>query len=155
MTDALDRALVSVRVVPQAGSSAEFFARAHRATVGKAWSFDIAEPGLTGAEMLLGLLANDLFTLFFSLARTRRIAIDQAEATVETELRGSLEYLGVVGASGSPRFEQFSVRAYIESGAKRRELQEIWDLATRRAPLLNTLRQATSVEVSVVWEAAD
>jgi OsmC-like protein len=155
MSDALDRALVSVRVVSQTGSSSSVFARAHRATIGKPWSFDSAEPELTGAELLLGALANDVLSLFFSLARSRRIAVDQAEATVQAELAGCLEYLGVIGATGLPHYQLFSVRAYIESPATSHELQEIWDLAVRRAPLLNTLRRSTDVDVNVVWESGD
>ncbi len=146
MSDSLQRAPVGVRVSAKQGERVTLFARSQRAVLGKGWSFDIAEPEMTGAELLLGALAADVIGLFFDLARRRRVAVDEVEATVKAELADPLVHLGVVGAEGEPRYESFSLRAYAGSAAPAAVLQEIWAEALRRAPLANTLRRAATLE---------
>jgi hypothetical protein len=146
MSDPLQRALVSVRASVRKGERLAFFARSHRGVLGKSWSFDVAEPELTGAETLLGLLAADVIGLFLKLAAQRRVAVDEIEATVKAELRDALAHLGVVGAAGEPRYDGFSLRVYAGSAASGAVLQEIWSEALRRAPLAGTLRRAASLD---------
>ena len=122
------------------------FARSQRAVLGKGWSFDIAEPDMTGAELLLGALAADVIGLFFDLAKRRRVTVDEVEATVKAELADPLVYLGVNGAEGEPHYTGFSLRAYAGSAAPESALQEIWAEALRRAPLANTLRRSATME---------
>ena len=100
---------------------------------------------MTGAELLLGALASDVIGLFFDLARRRRVAVDEVEATVKAELADPLVHLGVVGAGGEPRYANFSLRAYAGTAAPEAVLQEIWAEALRRAPLANTLRRAAGM----------
>lgn len=104
---------------------------------------------MTGAELLLGALASDVIGLFFDLAKRRRVAVDEVEATVKAELADPLVHLGVVGAEGEPRYENFSLRAWAGSAAPEAVLQEIWTDALRRAPLANTLRRAAGMEASL------
>lgn len=101
---------------------------------------------MTGAELLLSALASDVIGLFLDLAKRRRVAVDEVEATVKSELTDPLVYLDVVGAEGEPRYEKFSLRAYAGSAAPEAVLQEIWSDALRRAPLANTLRRAATIE---------
>ena len=146
MTDPLQRAPVGVRVSMKQGERAAVFARSHRGVLGKGWSFDIAEPEMTGAEQLLGALAADVIGIFLDLARRRRIPVDEVEATVRAELLDSLALLGVIGAGGEPRYAGFSLRAWAGSAAPEPVLQELWSEALRRAPLANTLRRAASLD---------
>ncbi len=146
MSDSLQRALVSVRASARNGERLAVYARSHGAVLGKGWSFDVAEPHLTGAETLLGLLAADVIGLFLEIAKRRRVTVDEIEATVKAELAGPLAHLGVIGAEEEPHYGAFSLRAYAGSSAAAATLQEIWSESLRRAPLANTLRRAASLE---------
>jgi len=149
MTDSLDRALVSVRITAEAGGSVSLYARKEKAVVGRGWSFDIAEPRLSGAEMFLGALASDVVGLFARIAGERRLGVDEVEAKLTAELAFPLAVLGVVGATGEPRYEAIRLRAYVGGSADPASLREVWDEALRRAPLYNTLRRATVVDVQL------
>jgi hypothetical protein len=146
MTEPHERALVSVRASVKPGGGTKIFARSLGATLGKSWSFDIAEPALTGAETLLGILASDVVGTFLNIASRRRVVVDEVEATVKAELSGTLALLGVIGAAGEPHYSSFSLRAFAGSSAKEATLQEIWAEALHRAPLANTLRRSASFE---------
>jgi len=153
MTDSLQRALVSVRASARQGERLAVYARSQGAVLGKGWSFDVAEPAMTGAETLLGLLAADVIGMFLEMAKRRRVSVDEVEATVKAELADPLVHLGVVGAEGEPRYESFTLRAYAGSAAPAAALQEIWAEALRRAPLANTLRRAASLEAVLQVQA--
>ncbi len=146
MNDSLDRALVSVRITAEPGGSVSLYARKEKAVIGRGWSFDIAEPRLSGAEVFLGALASDVVGLFARIAADRRLAVDEIEAKLSAELSAPLALLGVVGSSGEPRYESIRLRAYVGGSADPARLREAWDDALRRAPLYNTLRRATTVE---------
>jgi hypothetical protein len=145
MSDSLQRALVSVRTTAKPGSGVTVFSRKCSATLGKGWSFDIEEPTLTGAETLLGLLANDVLGLFLELCRKQRVVIDEVEATVKAELVAPLVHLGVIGAQGEPRYQAFQLRAYIGTSASSSVTDQLWAEALRRAPLANTLSRSSDL----------
>ena len=146
MHDSLQRASVGVRITAKDPGRISVFARAHRVVMGKGWSFDIAEPEMTGAEMLMGAVAADVVGLFLTLAKKRRLVVDEVEATVRAELLDPLVHLGVEGAQGEPRYGSFSLKAFAGSAAPAAELQAVWAEALRRAPLANTLRRAGELE---------
>ncbi|MGB7346845.1 MAG: hypothetical protein WBD20_21665 [Pirellulaceae bacterium] len=125
------------------------FARAHQIELGQPWSFDVAEPSFTGAEQILGLLASDVIGLFISICKQRRLIVDLAEATVKAELANTLRYLGVVGAEGTPAYENFQMRVYVDSPAEPAKLEDAWSEAVQRAPFLNVLKRGTEVDVSM------
>jgi hypothetical protein len=125
------------------------FARAHQIELGKPWSFDVAEPAFTGAEQMLGLLASDVIGLFIKICRQRRLIVDRAEATVKAELANTLRYLGVIVAAGTPTYENFQLRVYIESPASPDALHDAWNEALERAPFLNVLKRSAGVDVSM------
>jgi OsmC-like protein len=151
MTDSPHRALVSVRVSSKSDESVAFFARSQQGVVGKGWSFDIAEPQLTGAEHLLAALAADALGLFRRVCRQRRLGIDQLEATVQAEMADPLVHLGVIGTTGEPRYTTFSLRAFVESPAPAAELRGAWTEALSRSPLLNTLRRSAEVTCELIF----
>ena len=146
MSEPHERALVSVRTAVKQGEGTKIFARSLKGSIGKGWSFDVAEPELTGTEYLLGALAADVIGQFLDLAARRRIVVDEVEATAKAELSGTLALLGVVGAEGEPHYSSFSLRAWAGSSAPETTLQELWSEALRRAPLANTLRRAAAFE---------
>jgi hypothetical protein len=148
MSDSLHRALVSVRTTVKPGTETTIFARSASTSLGKSWSFDIAEPHLTGAETLAGLVANDVLSLFMTLAKKARVTIDEVEATTKLQLLEPLAHLGVIGSSGEPRYDCFQVRAFIGTSASQSTVQALWDETLRRAPLINTLRHSAQLDLS-------
>jgi OsmC-like protein len=146
MTDSLDRALVSVRITAESGGSVSLYARKEKAVIGRGWSFDIAEPRFSGAEVFLGALASDVVGLFARIAAGHRLGIDEIEAKLSAELAAPLALLGVVGSIGEPHYQAIHLRAYVGGSADPVRLEEAWQEALRRAPLYNTLRRATAVE---------
>ena len=150
MADSRQRTLVSVRAKTCSQSTrTTVFARAHQIELGTPWSFDVAEPSFTGAEQMLGLLASDVIGLFIKICQQRRLNVDRAEATVKAELANTLRYLGVIGAAGSPAYEDFQLRVYVESPASPEALRDAWNEAIERAPFLNVLKRAADVDVSM------
>lgn len=146
MTDSLDRALVSVRITAEAGGGISLYARKEKAVIGRGWSFDLAEPRLSGAEVFLGALASDVVGLFARIAAQRRLGVDEIEAKLSAELAAPLALLGVVGSSGEPHYQTIRLRAFVGGSAEPARLEEAWDETLRRAPLYNTLRRATTVD---------
>ena len=148
MHDSLQRALVSVRAITTKAGGITVYARSHQVVFGRGWSFDIKEPAMTGAEMLLGALAADVLELFLRLARQQRLLVDEIEASLLAELSDPLVHLGVIGAVGEPRYSSFTVKVYAGSPAPAAALLAVWEEAVRRAPLLNTLRRAAPVHLT-------
>ena len=95
MADSRPRTLVSVRAnLNPLNANTNVFARSHRAEFGRPFSFDIAEPSVTGSDSISGLLAADVLGLSGSIASKHRLTVDGAEATAKAELPESLRYLG-------------------------------------------------------------
>jgi hypothetical protein len=149
MPDSLINAPVRVRVVSLSAGVVSVFARSQQFTLHRGWSFDIQEPAATGAEQLLGLIAADVIDVFLRLAQRARMGIDEVEATVRAVLVDPLVYLGVIGAEGVPRYDHIQFQAYIGSPASAAELTALWDEAVRRAPLVNTLRRGTLLDITM------
>lgn len=150
MADSRQRTLVSVRATCNQATQTTVFARSARAEFGVPFSFDRAEPSLTGAESLLGLLAADVVGVFSKVAAQRRLKVDRIEVIVKAELDASLRYLGVIGAEGSPSYQNFRLRVFVDSPESHAQLDDAWQEATVRAPLLNTLKQAAQIEIEMV-----
>jgi hypothetical protein len=138
-----------VRVRANARGGATAYARAHSFEVGSALPFDLEEPRLAAIEYLLGALGGDLIGGFRALARKRRLAIDDVEATVEATLVNALTHLGVVGEEGHPGIERVTIRVHVAAFAPGVEVQAVWDEAARRSPLLRTIEAAARVEVTL------
>ena len=149
MTDNLDEARAAVRASSVADGSVVVFARKHRAVLGRGWSFDVEEPHLTGAEILLGALAADVLGPFRLLARQQRLVIDEVEASAEVILAHSLAQLGVIGATGEPHYRRINLRVFIGTSAAVDAVQAAWEEALRRAPLFQTLRHATALDITM------
>lgn len=150
MADLRQRTLVSVRATCNLQSSTKVFARSASAEFGVPFSFDRAEPALTGAENLLGLLSADIVGLFSQVAKQRRLSVDRIEVIAKAELDGSLKYLGVIGAEGTPSYQSFRLKVFIDSPEPVGELEAAWQETVERAPLINTLKRASQVEVEMV-----
>jgi hypothetical protein len=135
---------VRVRANPDGGTTA--YARAHAFEVGPALPFDAEEGRLTALEYLLGALGGDLVAGFRTLARKRRLAIDEVEATVDATLDNPLTHLGVVGEEGHPGIVRLAIRVHVATAEPEDEVQVAWEEAMRRSPLLRTLASAATID---------
>jgi hypothetical protein len=138
-----------VRVRSTGAGAATAYARAHTFEVGPALPFDPEESRLTALEYALGALGADLVGGFRSLARKRRLAIDEVEATVDATLENPLTHLGVVGESGHPGLARVWIRAHIATLEPEDMVREAWDVTLERSPLLRTIAAAARVEVTM------
>jgi uncharacterized OsmC-like protein len=136
---------VRVRATGTAGATA--YARVHSFEVGSALPFDVEEGRVTALEYLLGALGGDLIGGFRTLARRRRLAIEEVEATVDATLDNALTHLGVVGEEGHPGLDRVAVRVHVSTLEPEDAVREAWDEALRRSPLLRTLQGAASIEI--------
>ncbi|MBL9116341.1 MAG: OsmC family protein [Verrucomicrobiaceae bacterium] len=150
MSNELQQAHLTIRASVTDDRHVRLFARAHKVELGPGWSFDIAEPSATGAETLLGVLASDVMCVFARLAKQKRVIVDEMEATVSADLLDPLVHLGVIGASGEPRYENFVLRAYVGTSAAESTVRALWDESLARAPLYNTLRHAAQVRAELI-----
>jgi hypothetical protein len=82
------------------------FVRKHQFPVGAPLQFDAEYDAITALEYVLGAIGADVVHGLQTLARKRRVDIDQVEAVVQGELNNPLTYLGVVGADGPPGLEK-------------------------------------------------
>ena len=146
MPDTLRQASAAVRASVSPNEQVKVYARGQMTTLSKGWSFDIAEPAMTGAETLLGVLVSDVLGLFARLAKRSRVLVDEVEATASLVLVDPLVHLGVIGAEGQPRYETFVLRAYLGTSAPESTVRQLWEEALRRAPLYQTLHRAGLVE---------
>ena len=136
---------VRVRAIAAGGTTA--YARSHAFEVGAALPFDVEGSRVTALEYLLGALGGDLIGGFRTLARQRRLAIDEIEATVDATLDNPLTHLGVVGEEGHPGLERVAIRVHVATLEPEDAVREVWDEAMRRSPLVRTLGGAVQIEV--------
>jgi hypothetical protein len=132
-----DRGPVSVRV------------RLHEFVVGAPLHFDEEYDAITSLEYAMGALASDVVDGFRSLARKRRIDVDQVEALLHGELENALMYLGVVGEEGSPAIERLTLKCYVSSLAEEADVQEVWEEALARSPLAQTFLRAGLLAITM------
>jgi hypothetical protein len=119
--------------------------RAHGFDVGPSLDFGATNAAPAALEAFLGTVAADLLSHFTDLCHRRRLPIDQIEARIDGTLGNALVALNVVGETGDPGLESIVISVSVTSPSKDSLLRAAWDEALLRAPLLVTLRRATSL----------
>ena len=126
--------------------------RKHSFEVGAPLEFDEEAAGISALEYALGALGAELVGGLQSLAKKRHLPLDQVEAAVSGELNDSLAALGVIGAEGHPGIQRIQVKVYVSSSAAEAELDRLWHEVLATSPLLRTLQNAATVEVTLQVE---
>jgi hypothetical protein len=139
----------AARVTLRRDGRADVHVRKRTFEVGAPLSFDSAYDGVTAVEQLLGALGADLVCGLMARAKKRRVEVDRAEATVEARLNNPLVYLDVVGEEGHTGIEKIVVRVYVSSFAEEEALQALWRETLARSPLVNTVRKAVDLDLSL------
>ena len=138
-----------VRVRSSGAGAATAYARVHSFEVGSALPFDLEEGRVTALEYALGALGADLVNGFLAVARKRRLAIDEVEATVDGALENPLTHLGVVGESGHPGMARVWIRVHVATFEPEDAVREAWEVTLERSPLLRTIAAAAKVEATI------
>jgi hypothetical protein len=136
---------VRVRATADGGTTA--YARNRSFEIGAALPFEVESSRTTALEYLLGALGGDVIGGFRALARKRRLAIDEIEATLEATLDNPLTHLGVVGEDGHPGVDSVAIRVHVATLEPEDTVRAVWDEAVRRSPLMRTLSAAARLEV--------
>jgi uncharacterized OsmC-like protein len=136
---------VRVRATADGGTTA--YARSRSFEVGAALPFDVEASRTTALEYALGALGGDVIGGFRALARKRRLAIDEVEATVDATLDNPLTHLGVVGEEGHPGIVRLAIRVHVATLEPEEAVRAVWDEAVRRSPLMRTLAAAAQLDV--------
>jgi hypothetical protein len=137
----------TLRVSATERGQATVFARQHQFRIGAPVHFDRAYETVTALEYVLGAIGADLVNGLQTLARKRRVAIEQVEAVVEGELNNPLTYLGVVGETGHPGLERVRVRVYLASPEAEPTIQDLWQEMLAISPLVRTFQAAIRFEL--------
>jgi len=136
---------VRVTAVPQGGVRAHV--RKFSFEAGAPLSFDVEHPAVTALEYLLGALGVDIASGIRHLARKRRVEVDDVEVVVHGRLGDPLRFLRAVGAEGDPALEWIEAKVYISSLEDERIVSSLWDEVLAVAPVVNTLRKATRLDL--------
>ncbi len=138
----------SVRVRAESKKSARVHARNHSFRVGPALSFEPSDELPSALEHLLGALASDLATTFWSYAKRRRIFVEAIELSLNCQLQNPLMHLGVLGAEGSPAIESISGVFYASVEAESDEaVQSLWEQTLAASPIYSTLSRAAQIKL--------
>jgi uncharacterized OsmC-like protein len=137
----------TVRVRADLQRAVTVHARNHAFPVGDSLSFRPTDEHPSALELLLGALASDLTSTFTALARKRRLPLDTLEVALTCTLHNPLISLGVIGEEGDPGIARIEGAFYVSSDAEEEKLQELWEETQQRAPLYNTLANATELAV--------
>ena len=87
----------NLRVCATNNGCATVYVRRHQFEVGAPVHFDEQYNQITALEYVLGAIGADVVRGLQSLARKRRVEIDNVEALVSGELNNPLTHLGVIG----------------------------------------------------------
>jgi uncharacterized OsmC-like protein len=123
-------------------------ARKHSFAVGAPLSFDAEYGAVSALEYLLGALAADLVGGIQTVARRRRVEIDEIEVVVHGTLHDPMVYLRAVDARGDAGLRAIEARAYISSLDDEERVRGLWAEVLETAPVANTLRKAVALELS-------
>lgn len=136
-----------LRAIAEKGGLPTVFVRKHRFEVGAPLHFDVDYPHVTALELALGAVAADIAGCLQMLSRQRGVVVENAEVALSAELDNPLTYLGVVGEAGHPGLKHISMTVYVSAEATEAQLQWLWQEALKRSPLVQTLKDAVTLEM--------
>jgi hypothetical protein len=139
----------NLRVCATSNDRATVYARRHQFEVGAPVHFDEQYHQITALEYALGAIGADIVRGLQSLARQRRVEIDNVEALVSGELNNPLTHLGVIGEEGHPGLETVRVKVYVSSAEPAGKIQQVWKEMLEKSPLVRTFQSAIKLELDL------
>ena len=103
--------------------------------------------GANPVEYLLHALAGCITTTIVVNAAAKGIKIDE----IETDFEGDLNILGFLGLPGRTKvgYEEIRVNVHVKSDATSEQLNELVDLAERRGPVFNSVKNPVPIKVKL------
>ena len=103
--------------------------------------------GANPVEYLLHALAGCITTTIVVNAAAKGIKIDE----IETDFEGDLNILGFLGLPGRTKvgYEEIRVNVHVKSDATNEQLNELVDLAERRGPVFNSVKNPVPIKVKL------
>ena len=121
----------------------------------KPFIFDNDEPpvllgenrGANPVEYLLHALAGCITTTFVVNAAAKGIRVN----SMETSFEGDLNLLGFLGLPGRTKvgYEEIKVTVHVDSDATVEQLNELVEMAERRSPVANTIKNPTPIKIKL------
>jgi hypothetical protein len=103
----------------------------------------------TAVDYLLGALGGDLVCGLQAIASRCGVTIDEMEARVSGSLNNPLVFLGVIGEQGHPGLEAITCTLYVSADVSEAVLQDLWQVALSRSPLVNTFQRCVDLSLSL------
>lgn len=138
----------TLRVTAARPSGSTVHVRKHSFAAGAPISFDAEYGAITAMEYLLGALGADLVGGIQSVARRRRVEIDDVEAVVHGVLHNPMVYLRVVGEVGDAGIRAIEARVYISSLEDEDRVRAVWTEVLESSPTVNTLHKAVKLDLA-------
>ena len=138
----------TLRVTAAQPSGSTAHVRKHSFTVGAPLSFDTEYGAITALEYLLGAVGADLVGGIQTVARRRRVEIDDVEVVVHGVLHNPMVYLRVVGEAGDAGIRAIEARVYISSLDDEARVRAVWTEVLETSPIANTLIKAVTLDLS-------
>ncbi len=138
----------TLRVTAVQPLGATVHARKHSFAIGAPISFDAEYGAVTALEHLLGAVGADLVGGIQTIARRRRVEIDDIEVVVHGVLHNPMVYLRVVGEVGDAGIRTIEARVYISSLDDDARVLAVWTEMLETSPVVNTLSKAVKLDIT-------
>lgn len=116
-------------------------------TVGQPASFEERDEHPSAVEFLLGALAGDLATGFFTACARAGLQVDDVEITARGRLHDVLAHLGL--EEGDPSLESVVIKVFASTLEDEAAVRATWDGVWRRSPVAMTLAKAARLDVQL------
>ena len=138
----------TLRVTAMRPSGSTVHVRKHSFAAGAPISFDTEYGAITAMEYLLGALGADLVGGIQTVARRRRVEVDDVEVLVHGVLHNPMVYLRVVGETGDAGIRAIEARVYISSLDDEARVRAVWTEVLETSPIVNTLTKALKLDLT-------
>jgi uncharacterized OsmC-like protein len=122
--------------------------RKHSFAAGAPLSFDTEYGAITALEYLLGAVGADLVGGIQTVARRRRVEVDDVEVVVHGMLHNPMVYLRAVGEVGDAGIRAIEARVYISSFEDEARVRAVWMEVLETSPIANTLSKAVKLDLT-------
>ena len=129
------------------GMRSTMYCRNFSFTVGQPASFEEKDEHPSAVEVLLGALAGDLATGFFTACARAGLQVDDVEITARAKLVNVLAHLGL--EEGDPSLESVVLKVFASTLEDEAKVRAVWEEVWRRSPVAMTLAKATRLDVQL------
>jgi hypothetical protein len=115
--------------------------------VGQPASFEEKDEHPSAVEVLLGALAGDLATGFFTACARAGLQVDDVEITARAKLVNVLAHLGL--EEGDPSLDSIVLKVFASTLEDEAKVRAVWEDVWRRSPVATTLAKAARLDTQL------